>query len=149
MKLSSSSPRCLGRPAAGTAAVPAHSGLPEGYTFHEARQKSQFPGSMQARAHRVSAPLSQERDVKILLLGVGSCPLRSGGLFFSFRVIFLNYRKSDQGPFLDRKETKFKRPFTASYLSRFILLNTTVRAAQTIANQERTITMSQKHLLFI
>lgn len=72
--------------------------------------------------------------------------------FFSFfPVISLNYRKNDESSFLDAKlqETKSKRPFAASYLAAFILLNTAPRATQTIANQEGTITMSQKHLLFI
>lgn len=153
MELSSSAPCCLSFAAGTAAATPTRSGLTEGYTFHKAGQKSQFPGFVRAHAHGVLALVSQGRDVKILLLGGGSCPLRSGRLlFFSFCVISLNYRKSDQGPFLDAKlqETKFKRPFTASYLASFILqLNTAARAAQIIANQESTITMSQKHLLFI
>lgn len=78
--------------------------------------------------------------------------LRLGDFFFFFfPVISLNYRKNDQSSFPDAKlqETKSKRPFAASYLAAFILLNTAPRATQTIANQEGTITMSQKHLLFI
>lgn len=144
-------PRLCGGAAA--AAAPARpQRLPEGW-FHVPRGQANMaiPWCPAGFPHGVSAPVSQGRDVKILLLGGGSCPLRSGGLFFSFRVISLNYRKSDQGPFLDVRlqEATSKRPFTASYLAGFILLNTAARDTQTIPSQESTITMSQKHLLFI